>query len=116
MLDIGADTGALVVYTSDLLTGAEIEIRPSGGVWADHHTAVRARHVGDRVLHAGVFGSLPAGPYQLRLRPPGSAGHAHLGRRTHRPCSTGAGPAVTTVVVAPGAVTETSLIPTPEGP
>ncbi len=114
MLDIGGDTGALVVYTSDLAVGEEIEIRLSGGVWADDHTAVRARHVGDTVLHAGVFGSLRAGRYELRHRRPSSTGSAHRGLRTHRPPAIGTS-TVTTVVVAPGAVTESTLIPTHEG-
>jgi len=115
MLDIGEGAGALVVYTSDRLTGQEIEIRPHGGVWADDHTAVRARHVGDRVLHAGVFGSLRAGRYELRLRG-SSADHAHRGLRIHRSGGTATASTVTTVVIAPGAVAETTLVPTYEGP
>jgi hypothetical protein len=72
MLDIGVGRGALVVYTSDGLGGREIEIRPHEGTWAGEHTAVRPRRLGDRVLHAGVFGSLPAGPYDLRVRTTGN--------------------------------------------
>jgi hypothetical protein len=68
MLDIGPGRGALVVYAPQSLLGEEIEIRPHGEDWAGAHTAVRARHVGDRVLHAGVFGSLAAGRYDIRLR------------------------------------------------
>ena len=68
VLDIGPHAGALVVYTDVDLAGAEIEIRPGGGAWLGTHTAVRERHVGDRVLYAGVFGSLAAGPYDLRLK------------------------------------------------
>ena len=68
VLDIGAHAGALVLYTSEDLAGAEIEIRPGEGPWLGTHTAVRARHVGSRVLHAGVFGSLAPGPYDLRLK------------------------------------------------
>ncbi len=71
MLDIGEDTGALVVYVPEDLAGQEIEIRPQGGVWTGVHTAVRTRHMGIRVVHAGVFGSLAAGSYDLRLRPGG---------------------------------------------
>jgi hypothetical protein len=68
MLDIGPGRGALVVYAPESLLGEEIEIRPHGEDWAGAHTAVRARHVGDRVLYAGVFGSLAAGRYDFRLR------------------------------------------------
>ena len=68
VLDIGPHAGALVVYTDVDLAGEEIEIRPGAGTWRGTHTAVRERHVGGQVLHAGVFGSLPAGPYDLRLK------------------------------------------------
>jgi hypothetical protein len=67
MVEIGEGTGALVVYTPAALLGDEIEIRPHQGAWTGLHTAVRARHLGTRVLHAGVFGSLPAGTYDLRV-------------------------------------------------
>ena len=68
VLDIGPHAGALVLYTSEDLAGAEIEIRPGAGPWLGTHTAVRARHVPGRVLYAGVFGSLAPGPYDLRLK------------------------------------------------
>jgi hypothetical protein len=68
VLDIGPHAGALVVYTGEELSGAEIEIRPGDGTWQGVHTAVRERHVGGRVLHAGVFGSLPEGTYDLRRK------------------------------------------------
>jgi len=68
VLDIGPHAGALVLYTDEDLAGAEIEIRPGAGEWRGTHTAVRERHAGVRVLHAGVFGSLAAGAYELRLK------------------------------------------------
>jgi hypothetical protein len=68
VLDIGPHAGALVLYTDDGLDRAEIEIRPGGGSWRGAHTAVRERRAGGRVLYAGVFGSLPEGPYDLRLK------------------------------------------------
>ena len=76
VLDIGPHAGALVVYTDEDLAGAEIEIRPGGEAWTGTHTAVRERHAGGRVLHAGVFGSLVEGRYDLRLKGggPGSFG------------------------------------------
>jgi hypothetical protein len=97
MLDIGEGTGALVVYTSEAGSGREIEIRPHDGAWAGVHTAVRPRLMGATVLHAGVFGSLPAGLYDLRVRPADGA-------------------AVQTVRVVPGAVAETSMVGVVEGP
>jgi hypothetical protein len=68
VLDIGPHAGALVVCTGEQLSGAEIEIRPGDGPWQGVHTAVRERHVGGRVLYAGVFGSLPGGTYDVRRR------------------------------------------------
>jgi hypothetical protein len=97
MLDVGEGAGALVVYTSERATDREIEIRSHEGEWAGVHTAVRPRHVGDIVLHAGVFGSLPAGLYDVRIRHGESATTA-------------------TVRVVPEAVTETTLAENDEGP
>ncbi|HEY5251337.1 MAG TPA: hypothetical protein VIJ09_06740 [Acidimicrobiales bacterium] len=101
MVEIGEGTGALVVYTPATLEGQEIEIRPHHGVWAGAHTGVRARHVGQKVLHAGVFGSLPVGLYDLRLR---------------RPSTEDPTRAVTTVAVTSGGVAETKLSPTDDHP
>jgi hypothetical protein len=121
MLDIGEGAGALVVYTSELLADQEIEIRPRGEQWAGVHTAVRARHLGAAVLHAGVFGSLAPGLYDLRVRPAPSAIHMHhahgaLGAdgaddhaHSHGQSSAMSSP-VMTVEVRPATVTETTLV------
>jgi hypothetical protein len=110
LLDIGEGAGALVVYTPAALLGREIEIRPHGGAWAGVHTAVRARHIGERVLHAGVFGSLPVGHYDLRVRSaspgPGPVGHHHGSDPGAEATHT-----VLTVRVEGGAVVETTLLP-----
>jgi hypothetical protein len=68
VLDIGADTGAVIVYAYESLAGSEIEIRRSGLPWDGTHTAVRRRDLREAVCFAGVFGSLPAGDYELRIR------------------------------------------------
>ncbi len=68
VVDIGAATGAAVVYTPPCLDGTEIELRPAGGVWDGTHTAVRRRLLPASSCFAGVFGALPAGRYQLRVR------------------------------------------------
>jgi hypothetical protein len=68
MLDIGGAVGAGIVYTGPGLDGVEIEIRPAGGRWDGTHTAVRLRRLPAGSAYAGVFESLPAGDYQLRLR------------------------------------------------
>jgi hypothetical protein len=110
MLDIGSDVGALVVYTSALLAGQEIEIRPQGEAWDGVHTAVRARHLGATVLYAGVFGSLAAGSYDLRIRglTPG-AHHHHVHEPGSAPHHHDDSPPVQTVELVPGTVTETTL-------
>ena len=68
VLDIGGTRGAVVVFTPGSLAGLEIEIRPAGGRWDGTHTGIRRRDLRDTVAHAGVFGSLEAGAYELRLR------------------------------------------------
>jgi hypothetical protein len=98
MVDIGEGRGALVVYTTADLVGREIEIRAQGTVWTGTHTAVRDRELAGKVLHAGVFGSLAAGPYDLRVK------------AASWPASP-ASPVVTSVRVAAGTVTETHLVP-----
>jgi hypothetical protein len=68
VLDIGGDRGALVVYAPESLDGLEIEIRHPDNPWDGTHTAVRQRDLPGGTCFAGVFGSLPAGAYQARLR------------------------------------------------
>jgi hypothetical protein len=68
LTDIGGDVGAAVVYVPEHLAGLEIEIRAVGAEWDGTHTGVRERHVGGAVLHAGFFGTLHAGRYEVRLR------------------------------------------------
>ncbi len=64
VLDIGGDTGALVVFAPEQLVGREVEITPAGH---DHvhpmHNVVRRRQVGGRVLCAAVFPDVRAGTY-----------------------------------------------------
>jgi hypothetical protein len=68
VLDIGGDRGAAIITTPGELSGEEIEIRAADGPWDGTHTAVRPRELRHTVAHAGVFGSLAAGRYQLRIR------------------------------------------------
>ena len=67
MVDVGGTNGALVVATPEWLDGAEIEIRATGTPWRGTHTAIRRRDLPGSVAYAGVFGTLPAGHYELRL-------------------------------------------------
>jgi hypothetical protein len=70
VLDVGGTRGALILFTTEVLEGEEIEIRPVGGQWDGTHTAVRRRDLRDAVAFAGVFGSLPGGEYQVRIKDP----------------------------------------------
>jgi hypothetical protein len=66
MLNIGADTGALIISTGPEWHGREIEISPKDKEPAVRtHVAVRARHVRGGVRYTAVFPTLPAGPYVL---------------------------------------------------
>jgi hypothetical protein len=85
LLDIGGDVGALVIGTPAALAGQEIELRP-----VDHHEHVMEHghghghghalpHVGvvprpaadGEIVHSAVFFEVPAGFYELYLRPAG---------------------------------------------
>jgi hypothetical protein len=68
VLDIGDGFGALVIHTPPALDGHEIEIRPLGTDWLGAHTAVRQRLIPSGTQFAAVFGSLPEGHYDLRVR------------------------------------------------
>ena len=64
VLDLGADTGALVLHTPPGLDGREIEISPSGrALGARTHSQVRQRRTGGQVQYAAVYPGLAAGEY-----------------------------------------------------
>ena len=64
VLDIGGNTGALVIHAPADRDQAEIEISPAGGD-ARSHNVVRARAVGGGTRYAAVFPALPAGDYVI---------------------------------------------------
>jgi hypothetical protein len=68
VLDIGPGAGAAIVLTPPSLCGEEIEIRRAGDAWTGTHVAVRARRGGADTRYAAIFGSLPQGPYECRVR------------------------------------------------
>jgi hypothetical protein len=68
IVDIGEDVGAAVIHTPAELTGAEIEIRAAGTEWDGAHTGVWERRGPGIIATAAVFGSLPAGCYELRIK------------------------------------------------
>ena len=68
VLDIGAGTGALILYAPASLTGAEIEISPvraGAGTGARTHSRIRERRAGNGVQHAAVYPAVPAGTYTI---------------------------------------------------
>jgi hypothetical protein len=73
LLDIGENVGALVLRTPRSLKGVEIEARPVGHTHGQlEHVAVLARPLPDGGhVHSAVFAGLPAGTYELYVRPRG---------------------------------------------
>jgi hypothetical protein len=65
VLDIGDDVGALVLYTSLELVGAEIEISPDGEPDRRRHVAVHPRQYPGGTAYAAVYYGLKAGGYEL---------------------------------------------------
>jgi hypothetical protein len=65
LLDLGADTGALVLYTPADLLGAEIEISPDTPGAPRTHAAVRARPGPSGTRYAVLYEGLAAGRYTI---------------------------------------------------
>lgn len=63
LLDIGGDTGALIIYAAVGRDQAEIEISPSASEQARTHNVVRPRHTPGGTVYAAVFPALAAGDY-----------------------------------------------------
>ncbi|GLZ57534.1 hypothetical protein Misp05_11100 [Micromonospora sp. NBRC 107095] len=63
VLDLGGDTGALIVYTGRDLQGREIEISRDGDRRV--HSAVRERRVRDGSFHSAVYPGLASGIYTV---------------------------------------------------
>jgi hypothetical protein len=66
IMELGADTGALILYTPADLDGAEIEISRHGDLLGRRtHSQVRQRHVASATKYAAVYSSLTAGEYTI---------------------------------------------------
>ena len=66
VLDLGADVGALILYTPPGLDGREIEIsRDTDPAARRTHSQVRARHLAAGTRYAAVYPGLPAGRYTI---------------------------------------------------
>ncbi|MGH9080794.1 MAG: hypothetical protein ACRDYE_12115, partial [Acidimicrobiales bacterium] len=68
MVDIGGCHGAAVIYAPAALDGSELELRRMGRAWDGTHTSIRRRDLREGTCYAGLFGSLPAGKYEVRIR------------------------------------------------
>ncbi|MFC5910590.1 hypothetical protein [Streptacidiphilus monticola] len=67
VLDIGSDTGALLIHTDALHDGVEIEVSPMGDDARRTHAAVRPRHLPSGTVYSALITPLPAGHYTLWL-------------------------------------------------
>jgi hypothetical protein len=69
IMELGADIGALILYTPADLDGAEIEISrpadPADPAARRTHSQVRQRPVAGVTRYAAVYSSLPAGQYTI---------------------------------------------------
>jgi hypothetical protein len=63
ILDIGADTGALIIHAAADRDETEIEISPADGGQARSHNIVRRREAVSGAMYAAVFPALAAGDY-----------------------------------------------------
>jgi hypothetical protein len=63
VLDIGGDTGALILYTPAELVGREIEVSREGEPRT--HTEVLERRINGQAVFAAVYAYLPAGHYRF---------------------------------------------------
>jgi len=66
VLELGADVGALILYTPADLDGAEIEISRDDDPGAGRtHSQVRQRPMASATAYAAVYPSLAAGQYTI---------------------------------------------------
>ncbi len=68
VLDIGPGMGAAVITTPEHMNDLEIEYRAAGDQWNEKHMAVRERQGGRELQYAAIFGPLPQGMYEFRVR------------------------------------------------
>ena len=65
VMELGADIGALVLYTPAELDGEEIEISRDGDGARRTHSQVRPRHMASVTRYAAVYPNLAAGQYTI---------------------------------------------------
>ncbi|MDQ6746363.1 MAG: phospholipase [Actinomycetota bacterium] len=67
VLDIGGDTGALIVYAEAEFTDTPIEVSPAGADGEKFHQHVLERPIPSGTSYAAVFDKITAGSYTLWL-------------------------------------------------
>jgi hypothetical protein len=65
VLEIGADTGALILHAPADLAGREIEISPAGEPARRRHASIRQRRTGGGTGHAAIYDRLAPGTYTI---------------------------------------------------
>ncbi|GIJ26949.1 hypothetical protein Vqi01_21110 [Micromonospora qiuiae] len=66
LLNVGGDTGALIIHTGRQLLGREIEVSRADRAGEPRtHAAVRERQVRDGTFHSAVYPDLAAGFYTV---------------------------------------------------
>ncbi|HYV79096.1 MAG TPA: hypothetical protein VE979_13280 [Streptosporangiaceae bacterium] len=65
VLEIGADTGALILHAPADLADREIEISPASEPARRRHASVRQRRAGGGTGHAAIYDRLPPGSYTI---------------------------------------------------
>jgi hypothetical protein len=78
ILDIGGDTGALLIHTDGDRLGDEIEVTRLDGAGMATHVAVLKRRIPGGVAHAAVFSTLREGIYQILGADPSYPGRARV--------------------------------------
>jgi len=96
VLDIGGDTGALILHTPADMLGREIDVTPASAPGAHGtHSLVRERRVSGTTTYAAVYPALAAGDYIIwhRLASPVGTVTITGGHDTHHhwPAASGAG-------------------------
>jgi sirohydrochlorin cobaltochelatase len=70
VLDIGGDTGALIIYAQPNLRGQQIDVSRKGSDAKPIHTDVLERRLNGRAVFAAVFPALERGDYQILVPEP----------------------------------------------
>ena len=68
VMELGADVGALILYTPAAMDGEEIELsrdEPGSVQSRRTHSRVRPRHMPGETRYAAVYPGLPAGRYTI---------------------------------------------------